>query len=72
MSEVNLAGIILGVAGALLSRKLLENLVEGAQSVSATACAVEILSVAVVAAAAIWMATRPIARLDVMEILRIE
>ena len=65
-------GMILGVAGALLSGKLLESLVEGAKSVNVTACAVEILSVAVVAAAAIWMATRPIARLDVMEILRIE
>jgi len=65
-------GVILGVAGTLLSGKLLESLVEGAKSVNATACVAEILFVAVVAAAAIWVATRPIARLDVMEIIRTE
>jgi putative ABC transport system permease protein len=65
-------GIILGMAGALLSGKLLESLVEGAKFVNATACVVEILFIAVVAAAAIWVATRPIARLDVMEIIRTE
>jgi len=65
-------GVILGVAGTLLSGKLLESLVEGAKSVNATACVAEILFVAVVAAAAIWAATRPIARLDVMEIIRTE
>jgi hypothetical protein len=65
-------GVILGVAGAVVSGKLLESLVEGAKLVSATAGVAEILFIFVVAAATIWVATRPIARLDVMEILRAE
>jgi predicted permease len=65
-------GVILGVAGAVLSGRLLESLVEGAKLVNATACAAEILFISVVAAAAIWVATRPITRLDVMGILRAE
>ena len=65
-------GVILGVAGALLSGKLLESLVEGAKLVNGTACVAEILFIVVVAAAAIWAATRPIARLDVMQIIRTE
>ena len=65
-------GVILGVAGALLSGKLLEGLVEGAKLMNAIACIAEILFIAVVAAAATWVATRPIARLDVMEIIRTE
>ena len=65
-------GVILGMAGALLSGKLLEGLVEGAKLMNAIACVAETLFIAVVAAAATWVATRPIARLDVMEILRTE
>ena len=65
-------GVILGVAGALLSGKLLEGLVEGTKLMNAIACVAEILFIAVVAAAASWVATRPIARLDVMDIIRIE
>jgi predicted permease len=66
------AGAIPGVAGAALSGKLLENLVEGAASLNATAYAAAILFIALIAATGIWVATRPIARLDVMEILRTE
>jgi hypothetical protein len=40
--------------------------------VNATACIAGILFMALIAAAAIWVATRPIARLDVMEVLRTE
>jgi putative ABC transport system permease protein len=65
-------GVVLGVAGAVLSGKLLEGLVQGAKLLNATAWAAEILFIGAVASAAIWAATRPIARLDVMEILRIE
>jgi putative ABC transport system permease protein len=64
--------VVLGVAGAVLSGKLLESLVQGAKLLDATAWAAEILFIGAVASAAIWAATRPIARLDVMEILRIE
>jgi hypothetical protein len=43
-----------------------------AKLMNAIACVAEILFIAMVAAAAIWVATRPIARLDVMEIIRTE
>jgi putative ABC transport system permease protein len=65
-------GAIPGIAGAVLSGRLLENLVDGAKSVNATAYATSVLFIALIAAAGIWVATRPIARLDVAEILRTE
>jgi predicted permease len=65
-------GVILGVAGALLSGRLLGSLVEGAKLVNFTALVAEIFIIAVVAGATIWVATRPVARLEVMEILRAE
>src|SRR6185295_562154 len=65
-------GAIPGIAGAALSGRLLENLVDGAKSVNAMAYATAVLFIASIAAIAIWMATRPIARLDVVEILRTE
>jgi len=61
-----------GVAGAILTGRYLENLVDGAKSGSAATCAATVLLIACTAAAGIWVATRPIARLDVMEILRTE
>jgi putative ABC transport system permease protein len=66
------AGAIPGVVGAWLSGKLLEDLVAGAKSLNGTAYSAAILSIALIAAAGIWVATRPIARLDVIEILRTE
>jgi predicted lysophospholipase L1 biosynthesis ABC-type transport system permease subunit len=66
------AGAIPGVAAAVLSGRLLENLVEGARSVNATTYAAAVLFIAGIAAAGIWLATRPIARLDIVEILRTE
>ena len=65
-------GAIPGIAGAALSGRLLESLVEGAKSVNATAYAASVLFIAFIAAIGIWMATRPIARLDIVEILRTE
>jgi len=65
-------GVVPGVAGAMWSGRLLESLVEGARLVSAGVCVGEILMLVGVAAAAVWMATRPIGRMDVMEILRVE
>lgn len=65
-------GAVLGVAGALLSGRLLQGLVEGAKLLNATAWTAEILFIAVVASAAVWAATRPIARLNVTDILRVE
>jgi predicted permease len=64
------AGAIPGIAAAVLSGRVLESLVEGAQSVNATAYAGAVLFIASIAAVGIWMATRPVARLDIVEILR--
>ena len=66
------AGAVPGIAAAVLSSRLLESLVEGAKSVSATAYAASVLFIALIAAIGIWMATRPIARLEIVEILRSE
>jgi len=66
------AGAIPGIAGAVFSGRLLESLVEGAQSVKATTYAASVIFIALIAAAGIWVATRPIARLDIAEILRTE
>ena len=66
------AGALPGVAGAILIGHFLESLVEGAKSVDPTTCAASVLFIAIIAAAGIWAATRPMARLDIMEILRTE
>ena len=66
------AGAIPGIAGAVLSGRLLESLVDGAKSVNAATYAASVLFIALIAATGIWVATRPIARLDVAEILRTE
>ena len=65
-------GAIPGIAGAALNGRLLESLVEGAKSVNVAAYATSVLFIAFIAAIGIWMATRPIARLDIVEILRTE
>ena len=67
-----LAGAVPGIAGAVLSGRLLAKLVEGAQPVDAVAYAAALLAIGAIAAAGIWAATRPIARLDIVEILRAE
>jgi putative ABC transport system permease protein len=66
------AGAIPGIAGAILSGRLLESLVDGAKSVTAAAYAASVLFIALIAATGIWVATRPIARLHIAEILRTE
>ncbi len=65
-------GAIPGLAGAVLSSRLLASLVEGAKSVNASAYATSVFFIAFIAAMAIWMATRPVTRLEIMEILRTE
>ena len=65
-------GVIPGIVGAALSGRLLESLVEGAKPLNATAYAASVLIIAIITAIGIWMATRPIARLDIVEILRTE
>jgi putative ABC transport system permease protein len=64
------AGAIPGIVLAALSGHLLESLVEGARSVEPTAYTGSVVSIAAIAAAGIRIATRPIARLDITEVLR--
>jgi putative ABC transport system permease protein len=66
------AGTIPGIAGAVLSGRLLESLVDGAKSVNAIAYLISVLGIASISAIGIWMATRPIERLDIVEVLRSE
>jgi ABC-type antimicrobial peptide transport system permease subunit len=65
-------GAIPGVAGAVITGRFLESLVDGAKPANATTYAVSVISIALIAAAGIWVATRPVARLDIVEILRAE
>jgi putative ABC transport system permease protein len=66
------AGAVPGIAAAVLGGRLLASLVEGAKSIDPAAYAGAVLAIAWIAAIGIWVATRPIARLDVVEILRTE
>jgi len=66
------AGAIFGIAGTIFSGRFLESLVEGAKSVDLTTLIFSIVLIALVASASIWAGTRRIARLDILEILRIE
>jgi ABC-type antimicrobial peptide transport system permease subunit len=66
------AGALPGVAGAVLSGRFLESLVDGAKPASAATYAAALICLALTAAAGIWAATRPLSRLDIIEILRVE
>jgi len=66
------AGIIPGIAGAILSSRLLESIVEGAKSVNGATCAAAVSLILLIAALGVWVATRPIVRLEIIEILRAE
>ena len=58
--------------GGGISGRVLESLVEGAKGVPAIFYAGSLVFIVAIAAAAIWVATRPVARLNVMDILRSE
>ena len=66
------AGAIPGVAGAMLSGRFLERLIDGAKSVDLTTFTFSVLFIALVASTSIWAATRRISRFDIMTILRTE
>ncbi len=66
------AGALPGIAGAMLSGHYLESLIEGAKSVSLVSCAASLLFIGMVAANGIWIASRRIAQLDIMDVLRAE
>ena len=66
------AGAIPGIAGAQLTGRFLESLVDGAKPVGWAVSAGLVVFLALVASAGIWSATRPIAKLDITAILRSE
>jgi len=68
--SVVVAGAIPGIAGAQLTGRVLESLMDGAKPIGPATSAGLILFFATVASASIWSATRRIARLDIIAILR--
>ncbi len=66
------AGAICGVAGAILTGRFLEVLVTGAKPLDPTAFIFSLAALTLIASISIWSATRRIAGLDIMEILRTE
>ncbi len=66
------AGAIPGIAGAIVAGRFLESLVEGGRPTNTATYAASVILIALVAAAGIGAATRPVARLDIAEILRAE
>ena len=67
-----MAGAIPGIAGAQLTGRFLESLIDGAKSVDTLTSAGLVLLLAVVASTSIWSATRRITRFDIIAILRSE
>jgi putative ABC transport system permease protein len=66
------AGTICGIAGAVVAGRFLESLVAGARPVDITTYFISILFIGLIASASIWVGTRRIVHLDVLEILRNE
>ena len=66
------AGAISGMAGARLTGHFLESLIDGAKSVDMATSAGLVLFLALVASTSIWSATRPLAKFDIVAILRSE
>jgi putative ABC transport system permease protein len=66
------AGAIPGIAGAQLTGRFLESLMDGAKSIDLATSAGLALFLALVASASIWAGTRRIAGLNIMAILRAE
>jgi len=66
------AGAIPGIAGARLTGRFLESLMVGAKPVDPATSAALVLFFTLIASTSIWSATRRIARLDIIAILRSE
>jgi putative ABC transport system permease protein len=64
------AGAIPGIAGARLTGRLLETLIDGAKPVDIIASVGLVLFLALIASVSIWAASRRIATLDIVAILR--
>jgi putative ABC transport system permease protein len=67
-----MAGAIPGIGGAQFTGRVLESLMDGAKPIGLATSAGLVLLFALVASASIWSATRRIARLDIIAILRSE
>jgi predicted permease len=67
-----LLGLLCGIVIALASGRLLANLFEGVEPLGPAAYSLTAAMLAAIAAAGIWSATRPLARLHVADILRAE
>src|SRR5208283_2984135 len=65
-----IAGAIPGIAGARVTGRFLEALIDGAKPVDLAASAGLVLFLALIASTSNWAATRRIARLDIVAILR--
>jgi putative ABC transport system permease protein len=65
-------GAILGVCGAIPTDSLLNSLVDGAKSLDPGTLVLLLLLIILVASTGIWAGSRRIARLDIMEVLRVE
>jgi len=66
------AGSICGIVGAMLTGRFLASFVEGTKYADPATLILSILFIALIASASIWAATRRIAQLDILDILRIE
>ena len=66
------AGVIGGLAGAMLTGRFLQNLIAGAKPVNLATFSFSTGFIFLIASVSIWVATRRIADLDIMEVLRIE
>ncbi len=67
-----LSGLLCGAAVAAASSRLLANLFEGVEPLGTAAYALTAVLLSTVAAASVWSATHPLARLNVADILRAE
>jgi ABC-type antimicrobial peptide transport system permease subunit len=65
-------GTAAGIAGAVVFRRYLQSLVHGADAPLLSTTLVAVAFTTLVAAAAIWTATRQVARLDIADVLRAE
>jgi len=63
-------GTLAGIACAASAGKLLGSLIEGAKAFDVATYALVAISICLVAASSIWVGTRRIARMDVLEVLR--
>jgi predicted permease len=65
-------GALPGAVCAMITGRFLQSLIDGAPPVSLAVCGLAFLVIAATAASSIWIATRRIARLDIMDVLRAE